>query len=964
MLVVLLAVAAVLALPAAVDLVRRADFRRMGLRNTLRRPTETSLIIIGSALGTAIIAAALLVGNTFDHSIRDIARRELGETDLILVLESRSDAEAAAAAITASASPDIDGVLALSSTWVSMAAGTGVEPGVADRAVEPRVRVAFTDIEATAAFGQAPHNYSLRAEVRPGLGEVLLTDSAAADLGVETGETVQVFLTDRSVDLHVVGIVASDGLAGGRDAWLDMDTLTGLDPRATLDELISNEVFVSGRGTVFDSVDPGYTFEDSATAAVDSAGIEYDSFSVKRDLIEDAKAEGAELSTTFSVIGGFSVLAGVLLLINLFVMLAEERKPSLGVLRALGWKRSALRRAFRVEGLLYAVPASIVGALLGIGVGWVIVKLTAGILSGANPNSDFQLIFSMRRSSLTVAALVGLIIALGSVWFTSWRISRLNIISAIRELPEPKSARRRPLVVGGAALAVALGVLMLLLGLDSNSPYMTVLAAPLIVGGIIIGVRVVLPAKAVLDRILVTIGSTIVLAWGALFFVIMPLKMTTDVDVEFFLLFGVVVVGAGVALATISGSAIQRLLARRESPAVESRMAMAYPTARPFRTASSLAMYSLIIFSLAFMAVISGGFASRTGDVIQSTSAGYDIMVRSNTVNPMTVDALLDVDGVAGAHTLERTGIQFWAPFDPATEADPRWQGVAAVSPEFASVGSPTLILRDERFATDEQALAAVASDPSLVLVSKWFLGDDDGLEPAIGDEIVGLSDDQGGAATDQRRFEIVGVTENDYTWSSVWMAKSALDELASGTPVERLYVKADDGVDPKSIADRIEAQFIERGADAETFESRVRRQIETDLGFFSLLRGYLLLGLVIGIGGLGVTLFRAVRERRRQIGMLRAMGLSSGSVRRWFLTEATFVSVMGIVTGISLGLLTGYFVVSRSNAIDGQLPFSVPWLTIIVVSLIPLVASGIAALIPARRAAGLLPSEALRLAD
>lgn len=131
------------------------------------------------------------------------------------------------------------------------------------------------------------------------------------------------------------------------------------------------------------------------------------------------------------------------------------------------------------------------------------------------------------------------------------------------------------------------------------------------------------------------------------------------------------------------------------------------------------------------------------------------------------------------------------------------------------------------------------------------------------------------------------------------------------------------------------------------------------------MLRSYLLLGLVIGIAGLAVTLLRAVRERRRQIGMMRAMGFPSSGVRRWFMTEATFVSVMGIATGVVLGLLTGWLVTSRTDAITVEpVPFSVSSVVVLTIVGIPFVASTLAAIIPALRASNLRPSEALRLAD
>ena len=78
----------------------------------------------------------------------------------------------------------------------------------------------------------------------------------------------------------------------------------------------------------------------------------------------------------------FSVLAGVLLLVNLFVMLAEERKAELGMLRAVGLRRNHLMRAFGLEGACYGLVAAILGAVAGVGVGAAIVVVTRGIFSG------------------------------------------------------------------------------------------------------------------------------------------------------------------------------------------------------------------------------------------------------------------------------------------------------------------------------------------------------------------------------------------------------------------------------------------------------------------------------------------------------------------------------------------------------------------------------------------------------
>ena len=84
-LAVVLAVAlgATLAVIAALAL-RNRIFVRLGVRNVLRRPGRSALIVAGLMLGTAIVAAALATGDTMSHTIRQSALVSLGETDEVV----------------------------------------------------------------------------------------------------------------------------------------------------------------------------------------------------------------------------------------------------------------------------------------------------------------------------------------------------------------------------------------------------------------------------------------------------------------------------------------------------------------------------------------------------------------------------------------------------------------------------------------------------------------------------------------------------------------------------------------------------------------------------------------------------------------------------------------------------------------------------------------------------------------
>jgi putative ABC transport system permease protein len=130
-------------------------------------------------------------------------------------------------------------------------------------------------------------------------------------------------------------------------------------------------------------------------------------------------------------------------------------------------------------------------------------------------------------------------------------------------------------------------------------------------------------------------------------------------------------------------------------------------------------------------------------------------------------------------------------------------------------------------------------------------------------------------------------------------------------------------------------------------------------------MEGYLGLGLLVGIAGLGVVMVRAVRERRRQIGMLRALGFPHGLVRTAFLVEAGFIALQGILIGVVLALVSSYELLTNTETFgEGSMPYQVPWSTLGLVLSVTLIASILATAAPASQAARIRPAVALRIAD
>ena len=104
------------------------------------------------------------------------------------------------------------------------------------------------------------------------------------------------------------------------------------------------------------------------------------------------------------------MIAGVLLLVNIFVMLAEERKGQLGMMRAVGMRRAQLVRAFLIEGSLYAVVASLLGAIARIGVGAAIVQLASSLFTRQEAFA-LELRFSAGIASILGGFMIGLLIS-------------------------------------------------------------------------------------------------------------------------------------------------------------------------------------------------------------------------------------------------------------------------------------------------------------------------------------------------------------------------------------------------------------------------------------------------------------------------------------------------------------------------------------------------------------------------
>lgn len=175
------------------------------------------------------------------------------------------------------------------------------------------------------------------------------------------------------------------------------------------------------------------------------------------------------------------------------------------------------------------------------------------------------------------------------------------------------------------------------------------------------------------------------------------------------------------------------------------------------------------------------------------------------------------------------------------------------------------------------------------------------------------------------------------------------------------ILIKATSGTDLEALASRVKSAVP--GIDVRTADS-VRQQnlmnltAEFDVMGY-ILQGFAIVSLLVGMIIIANTFNILLTQRRRQIGLLRAIGASSSQVQRKFLAEAILLGVIGAAIGVGLGIGLG----AIGAAFLGQLSWGIqlPVTGLLVAFLVGVVATVIAALAPSLRATRVSPMEALQ---
>jgi putative ABC transport system permease protein len=958
---------------------------KMGVRNIPRRMAQTVLIVIGLMLSTLIISAALTTGDTVDRSVTSWVYDITGHLDEIVQFDVENTGDGAAEPFVPESTvaeleaalgddPDIDGIApALFEPVPVINPRTGLST--------PSAFFAGTDPERLDGF---PDIISLDGKVLDlrdlDPDEIYLNESGQKELDAQVGDTLQVFVAGNPSLFRVADIVKDKYITGGittEEGQSQDGMVTRLD---VVQRLFDREgeidfIGISNRGGVRDGMALSDTVAAKVEAALTNPNLSVEK--IKQDTVELAELIGNVMSTMFLVMGLFSIAAGILLIFMIFVMLAAERKPEMGMARAVGSKRSQLVHAFLSEGMAYNLGAALVGAGLGVLVAIAMTRVMAGMFAQIN----IDITPHVTPRSLIIAYCLGVVVTFITVVISSWRVSRLNIVRALRDIPEPtyRRARRRTLVFG--IIAILFGVLLAWLGITSE------LLAPFTLGVSIalLSLAPVMRYFALPERPVFTIvGLAVLTFWALPFDTFDRLLPEMTGDIEMFFLSGifmvasatfVIVYNADILLHAIehAGGWLGRLL-----PSL--RIAVAYPLANKFRTGMTLAMIALVVFAVVVMSMIKTNFSAIF--LRDDARGGWDIVVTENPNNPIDdLKAALDREGSVDTAQFAAVGtVRFPDLFVGAELRRPggkhEWESypVQGVDDAFARDSQIRLQTRARQYADSAAVWEALRTTPGLAVIDAFAVSEGTFQAGGYGFHVEGFDDtaEVMDPLTLQLRdptsgkpvnLSLIGVIDSGASanFFGLYTSEQTFNKAFGEPEFSRFYVRVQPGVDPGDTAKSIESALVTTGAQAESIKDQIEEQNATFNSFFYLIQGFMGLGLLVGTAAVGVIAFRSVVERRQQIGMLRAIGYTRGSVALSFIMESSFIALLGIATGIGLAVLLSFNLLHSDDVSNIDMGFIIPWWEILLTAAFAYGASFLMTILPSRQASGIVIAEAIR---
>ena len=398
-------------------------------------------------------------------------------------------------------------------------------------------------------------------------------------------------------------------------------------------------------------------------------------------------------------------------------------------------------------------------------------------------------------------------------------------------------------------------------------------------------------------------------------------------------------VGLGAAITFVGVAMLSPLAARPVAGAIgrpaaslgiQGKLGRENAMRNPRRTASTASALMIGLGLVAMVSVLAASLKASTDAALQAAlKADYTLTTSSfNFFSKDVAARVREVPGVASVAEFRQGGFRvdgttaYLTAVDPATVDDVTSLEATPAVPE-ALAGGKALVHTD---LADEHG---------------WEVGDTiDAAFATRGDVDLVI----GGTFAERR---LVGV---DYL-----LSLDTYDEYFTEELDAFVMVKADAGGDTAQVRTDIQATLQEDYPNIDVQDQVEYREKQATFvnQLLGLVQALLVMAIVIALFGIVNTLGLSIFERRRELGLLRAVGMSRVQVRRMIRWEAVIISVFGALLGVLIGVAFGW-ALQQALVGEGVTEFRLPTGQLVVYLVLAGLAGVLAAIVPARRAAKL----------
>ena len=386
---------------------------------------------------------------------------------------------------------------------------------------------------------------------------------------------------------------------------------------------------------------------------------------------------------------------------------------------------------------------------------------------------------------------------------------------------------------------------------------------------------------------------------------------------------------AAVVLGPVVVRPLSHLLAAPwvRSGSITAELARDNASRNPKRTATtSLTLMigvALIATATMFAATLSNLIA---GDLDEELLADHVVEINSNLtfvgagLDPAIAPEIAAIDGVAAAVAVRDSFAEIDGSFTPVTGIDTAQ--VTLVADIEVVDGTVTGLDADE------------------VAVSVGTAEDE---ELAVGDRVA-VRFQQGAAS-----LVVAGIYDRGDQLLQSWLVDNAVLDANLPRSLDTRILIRTDGADAAMLAQIDEALAGNPTASAKSRDDYIDDQAGQLSGLLTLLYALLGMSVVVALLGIVNTMSLSIYERTRELGLLRAVGMTSRQLRRSVRYESAIIALIGTLAGLVLGVFLGWAAFDALGV--GYSDFTVPWGSLIAIGIAGLVAGLLSGVLPARRA-------------